>query len=117
MNQVLQNQPMTIFGDGKQRRAFSYIEDVAPIIAKSPLVEGAINEVFNIGSGEHFSVNAVYKLICDKFNRDIEPIHKRARIEPRITFSDCTKAQKLLGWKAKISLDEGLDRILHEKDN
>ena len=50
MNQVLKKQPMTIFGDGMQTRAFSYIGDVAPVISRSPLLQAAYNEVFNIGA-------------------------------------------------------------------
>src|SRR4030065_2737953 len=50
MNQILQDKPLTIFGDGNQTRAFSYIGDIAPIIAKSPFVKGALNQVFHIGS-------------------------------------------------------------------
>src|SRR6185312_564529 len=52
MNQIMQGQPMTIFGDGKQTRAFSYIDDVAPVIARAPLVEEAYNEAFNIGADQ-----------------------------------------------------------------
>jgi UDP-glucose 4-epimerase len=50
MNQALSGQPMTIFGDGSQTRAFSYIGDVAPLIARCPLQPAAINQVFNIGA-------------------------------------------------------------------
>ena len=50
MNQLMQGQPLTVFGDGMQTRAFSYIDDVAPIIAVSPEVEKTAGEVFNIGA-------------------------------------------------------------------
>src|SRR5262249_46273576 len=50
MNRVMSGEPMTIFGDGTQRRAFSYVGDIAPIIAGSPWVPAARNEVFNIGA-------------------------------------------------------------------
>ena len=46
MNQLMQGKDLTVFGDGEQTRAFSYIDDVAPIIARSVHVEGAYNEVF-----------------------------------------------------------------------
>ena len=52
MNQIISGKPMTIFGDGQHTRAFSYIDDVAPIIARAPLVEGAYGEVFNIGADQ-----------------------------------------------------------------
>jgi UDP-glucose 4-epimerase len=50
MNQILNGQPMTMFGDGLQTRAFSYIGDVAPIIARSPLETAVYNQTFNIGA-------------------------------------------------------------------
>src|SRR5262245_7827355 len=50
MNQVMQAQPMSIFGDGAQTRAFSHIDDVAPVIARAPRVLAAYNQVFNIGA-------------------------------------------------------------------
>ena len=48
---------MTIFGDGKQQRAFSYIGDIALTLARSPLVREARNQVFNIGADQPFSVH------------------------------------------------------------
>ena len=56
MNCAMQDRPMPIFGSGEQTRAFSYIDDVAPYIASSPSVPGAVGEVFNIGSDEPTSV-------------------------------------------------------------
>ncbi len=50
MNQILRGQPMTIFGDGTQTRAFSFVDDVAPIVAESVEIPAARNEVFNIGA-------------------------------------------------------------------
>ena len=58
MNQIMQGQPMTIFGDGSQTRAFSYIDDVAPIIARSVDVPAAYNQVFNVGADQPYTVQA-----------------------------------------------------------
>ena len=52
MNQILRGEPMTIFGDGTQTRAFSYIEDVAPLIAESVDMPACRNQVFNIGADQ-----------------------------------------------------------------
>ena len=54
MNQILQGQPMTVFGDGKQTRAFSYIGDIAPIMAEAIEMPDARNQVFNIGADQPF---------------------------------------------------------------
>jgi UDP-glucose 4-epimerase len=50
MNQVLRGFPMAVFGDGLQSRAFSHVDDVAPVIARAPLVSVAYNQVFNVGA-------------------------------------------------------------------
>jgi UDP-glucose 4-epimerase len=57
MRQILTGQPMTIFGDGSQTRAFSYIDDVAPYIAKAPLLTSARNQVFNVGADRPYTLN------------------------------------------------------------
>ena len=58
MNQILQGQPMTIFGDGTQTRAFSYIDDVAPVIARGDRAgAGAGTQVFNIGADQPYTLN------------------------------------------------------------
>ena len=57
MRQMLTGEPMTIFGDGSQTRAFSYIDDVAPFIARAPLVDGARNQVFNVGTDRAYTLN------------------------------------------------------------
>ena len=56
MNQIMQGQPMTIFGDGKQTRAFSYIDDVAPVIAASIARPACYNQVYNVGADKTYSV-------------------------------------------------------------
>ena len=57
MNQILQGQPMTIFGDGTQTRAFSYVGDVAPIMAEAIERPAAWNNVFNVGADQPFTLN------------------------------------------------------------
>ena len=59
MKQCLEGKPMTIYGDGSQRRQFSYIDDVAPYIARAPLNPGSENRTFNIGSDEDYRVSAI----------------------------------------------------------
>jgi len=56
MNQILQDQPMTIFGDGQQTRAFTYIRDIAPIMADAIEIPEAWNEVFNLGADQPYTV-------------------------------------------------------------
>jgi UDP-glucose 4-epimerase len=62
---LLQNKPLSIYGDGQQSRAFTYIDDVAPHIARSVLVKAAYNEVFNIGSDVQHTVFELAQLVMD----------------------------------------------------
>ena len=57
MNQILQGKPMTIFGDGEQTRAFSYIGDIVPIMADAVDLPAARNQIFNIGADQPYTVN------------------------------------------------------------
>src|SRR6266566_4573060 len=75
MNQLLQGQPMTIFGDGLQTRAFSHVDDVAPLIARAPLVPDAYNRVFNIGADTPYTVLQLAQEIAAAFGRPCEVKH------------------------------------------
>src|SRR4029077_6467299 len=57
MNQLLKDEPMTIFGDGQQERAFTHVNDVAPLIADCINIPAACNQVFNVGADVPFTVN------------------------------------------------------------
>jgi len=63
MNQILTQQSMTIFGNGEQTRAFSYIDDVAPIIARSVEITECYNQVYNIGGEKPYSVNYLARAV------------------------------------------------------
>ena len=64
MNQILQGQPMTIFGDGTQTRAFSYIDDVAPIMAAALEEPRAWNQVFNVGADRPWQLNELAERVA-----------------------------------------------------
>ena len=95
--QRLNGQPMTIRGDGEQRRDFTYVGDVVEANIKAakyghPYLEVS-GETFNIGNGDNRSVNQIADMIGgDRIN--VEPV-----IEPRETLADNSKAKKILDWK------------------
>src|SRR6202008_3880803 len=64
MNQLLKGEPMTIFGDGEQERAFTHVGDVAPLIAASVDFPEARNEVFNVGADIPFTVNKLARVVA-----------------------------------------------------
>ncbi len=68
MNQIMQDQPMSIFGDGKQTRAFSHISDVAPVIAHSIERKECYNKVFNVGADKPYSVLELAHTVAKAMN-------------------------------------------------
>lgn len=97
MNQLMQNKPLTVFGDGSQTRAFSYIKDVAPHIASSINIPAAYNEVFNIGADKDYSVKELANTIMDVMGLKGEIRFLPARNEVVHAYSDHSKAKKVFG--------------------
>lgn len=111
MNQILQGKPMMIFGDGEQQRAFSYIGDIAPIIARAPVVKGARNRVFNIGADKPYSVNELALRVSKTMKMDPGLVHLPPRNEVCIAFSDHSACGEVFGSIPQTPLDEGLAKM------
>lgn len=113
MNQLMQNLPLTIFGDGRQTRAFSYINDVAPHIAKSVNIPAAYNHVFNIGGDQEYSVNELAKTVMKVLNKEQPIRYLTARNEVLHAYSDHTKAKKVFGIKDSnfVNLETGVTKM------
>jgi UDP-glucose 4-epimerase len=111
MNQVMKGEPMTLFGDGTQTRAFSYIDDVAPIIASAPLVPQAINEVFNIGADTPYTVNALAHEVARAFGVAPALKHLEARNEVLHAFSDHGKVKRVFSPAEPLNLEDGIKRM------
>jgi UDP-glucose 4-epimerase len=111
MNQILQGKPMTIFGDGEQQRAFSYIGDIAPIIARAPIVKDARNRIFNIGADKPYTVNELAQRVAEAMGAEASIVHVPSRNEVYIAFSDHSACQKVFGLIAQTPLEEGLHRM------
>jgi UDP-glucose 4-epimerase len=111
MNQILQNNPMSIFGDGSQTRAFSYIGDVAPIIAEAVDVPAAYNQVFNIGADQPYTVNELARAVARAMGVKPNILHLPARNEVLNAFSTHAKVESVFGKRRLYSLDEGLCRM------
>lgn len=112
INQIMRGEPLSIFGDGTQTRAFSYISDVARPIAAAPDVEGARNEIFNVGADQPVSVND----LADAIRREMEApehpvVHHEARKEVLHAFSDHTKLRAVFGGGEPVPLEEGVRRM------
>lgn len=112
IRQIMEGTPLTIFGDGKQTRAFSYIGDVAPIMAKSIKVKKAYNQVFNIGADQPFTINHLAEVVQSELKSDLPLNHLPAREEVKHAYSSHEKVKKILGYKTKVDLDEGVKRMV-----
>jgi UDP-glucose 4-epimerase len=108
MNQIMQNQQLTIFGDGEQTRAFSYIDDVAPYIAKSAHISEAYRQIINIGADKPYKVKYLAEVISKAFGVSPKIRYLPARKEVLHAFSDHQKAVKLFEITNSVSLDEGV---------
>lgn len=111
MNQLLKGEPMTIFGDGNQKRAFTHISDVAPIVADAVRFPAARNEVFNVGAEVPFTVNELATVIAKEMGSERKVKHLDARKEAKLAFSDHGKAERVFGKRNKTSLEEGIERM------
>ncbi len=111
MNQIMQNKPLSIFGDGSQTRAFSYIGDVAPIIAKSISIKEAYNQVFNIGADEVYTVKQLADVVKKEMNSDHPIIHLQERKEVKHAYSSHEKVKKILDYKTTFLLEDGIRRM------
>lgn len=111
MNQAMSGKPMTVFGDGKQTRAFSYIDDVAPIIARAPLVEAAYNEAFNIGADQPCTVFELAHTVARAFEVEPSIEHLPSRQEVEHAFSTHEKVRRVFDPPEPIALAEGINRM------
>ena len=112
MNQVMQGLPMTIFGDGKQTRAFSYIDDVAPVIAASIVRPACYNQVFNVGADKPYSVLEVAQVVARAMGEEPCIRHLDARNEVVHAYSSHAKVQGHFGDLVKnVPLEEGVSRM------
>jgi UDP-glucose 4-epimerase len=111
MNQIMQAQELPIFGDGSQTRAFSYVGDVAPWIARAAHTPGALNQVFNVGADQPCTVGELADMVCAEFGVPPRLKFLPARNEVPHAFSDHHKLHSVFGHKPATPLREGLQRM------
>lgn len=111
MNQLMTGQPMTIFGDGTQSRGFSYIADVAPIIARAPQVPQASGQIFNVGADTPTTLNELAQRVAEAMGLPAEVKHLDARKEVLHAVADHSKVERVFGYRAAHDLRQGLGRM------
>lgn len=111
MNQIMQSQPLTIFGDGEQTRAFTYIQDVAPLIADAPTNPRALSQVFNIGADIPYTVNELARTVSEAMGVPLQAKYLDARNEVKHAFSNHDKLQETFGYTPQFSLETGIAQM------
>ncbi len=111
LKQLLENQPLTVVGDGKQKRDFLYVTDVANAFYKATITKKNL-QIWNLGYGRPQSINKLIKLLKPKA---ITYIPKRPG-EPEVTHANISKIKKDLSWRPKISFENGVKKILDNID-
>jgi len=111
INQIMKGEPLTVFGDGTQTRAFTYIKDAVPSIAKSIFAKDVYNQIFNVGADEPFSVNQLANEVSKAMGVTHKVRHLEEREEVKEAYCSHKKLNKILNFKAKYKLSEGLGRM------
>jgi UDP-glucose 4-epimerase len=112
MNQLLRGEPMTIFGDGTQQRAFTHIDDVAPVIADAVTIPAASNQVFNVGADVPYTVNELATIVAGAMGKECRIKYLDPRNEVKVAFSDHNKAERVFGTGRKVSLPQGIQAMV-----
>jgi CDP-paratose 2-epimerase len=108
--------PFTIFGDGKQVRDALWVDDLIDAYERALARIGTVaGEVFNIGGGPGNTISLLELVakLARATGRDLNPPHADWRPgDQRVFVADVRKAERLLGWRPRVSTDEGIDRLL-----
>lgn len=113
INSIMRGKPPYIYGDGKQTRAFSFIEDNNPALANAVESDKANGEVINLGSHDAISVNDACSLVLRLMCSDMKPVYLEERpCEVKHAYCTIEKSEKLLGYKDNHTLRQGLEKMV-----
>lgn len=109
---MLKNKPPVIYGDGSQTRDFTYVEDAAIATIMAMENEDVECDVLNVGTGRETTFKQIVKLLNNALGKNIEPIYVENPIKKYVyrTCADITKIQRVLGFKPKVTVEEGIER-------
>ncbi|MEM2129446.1 MAG: NAD-dependent epimerase/dehydratase family protein [Candidatus Bathyarchaeia archaeon] len=114
LKNALNGMPLIVYGNGEQTRDFIYIDDVVSATVLALEKEGLTDEVFNICTGKQFSVNKLLDFIRDILGDNIQVVYdKPKKGDIAKNYGDTLKAEKMLGFKAKIDFKDGLKKMVN----
>jgi dTDP-glucose 4,6-dehydratase len=109
VNQAITNQPITVYGDGRQTRSCCYVSDMVKGLVQLGTLNNLDGQVINIGFPEEKTVEEIAKLVKILTNSNSEIVFKPiGQDDPKKRCPDITKAKKLLNWQPEINLEKGL---------
>ncbi len=111
MYQIINNMRPTIFGDGEQKRAFSYVDDSIKPLWNASQNDECIGEIINLGGIKEYTINEACDSLLKVTNTDLEPEYLEQRHEVKYAWSTWDKSVDLLDFKHKIDLEEGLTKM------
>lgn len=119
INCLMRGKNFYIYGDGEQKRAFSFVDDVVPAVVKSAFEPGCEGKIINIGSDEPVTLNYLSQVVLEEF---FEGKKFPAKFKPKyfsdrpqeVKYAYCShiQARKLLGFKAKTKLRDGVKLMI-----
>lgn len=114
INLMLQGRQPIIYGDGEQKRCFSFVQDDIDCLKKLAFQDNVVGEVINIGPDEEFvTINHLAKTIAKLLYFELDPIYMKGRPqEVRLATCSANKARRLLGYQTKYTLEEGLTEMI-----
>ena len=111
ISSALKNEPLPVFGDGKQTRSFCYVDDLIRGIVK--VAFSNLNEPVNLGNPHEMTIvqlaNLILQMTQSKSKIEFQTLPKD---DPKVRQPDITKAKTQLGWEPKVSLEEGLKKTI-----
>ena len=110
---ILKDKPPTVFGDGRQTRDFTYVDNVVEANLLAARAKQTKGEVLNIACGKAVTVNDTIAIINELLGKNIEPIYTDPRPgDIKHSLADVTLAGKLLGFKLTIPFKQGLQKAI-----
>ncbi|MBQ3408633.1 MAG: NAD-dependent epimerase/dehydratase family protein [Clostridia bacterium] len=116
INRMMQGKQPIIYGDGEQKRSFSFVQDCVYCIERAIIQDNLNGEVINIGPDEEFvTINELAKEIAKNLDFDLKPIYVKDRPnEVKLAICSSDKARKLLNYETKTSLADGIKEMIQD---
>lgn len=110
---VLEDRPVTVFGDGEQSRDFTFIDNVVDANLRAAAADGVGGEVFNVATGHAVSVNGMLATICAQLGHETRVVFEPPRVgDVRDSLADIEPAIELLGYRPQVDFEEGIRRTI-----